>query len=68
MASRPAPSRPSEPPAGSADREARRQTVLRDLKLALVDQQVRADTGGFDPYNAQQGHARADHWDKRRRR
>jgi hypothetical protein len=47
--------------------EDRRAKVLRELKLALVDQQVQQEAGGFNPYDAQQGRGRTERWEKRRR-
>ena len=38
-----------------------------ELKLALVDQQVRQEGGGCNPYDSVQGHGRAERWEPRRR-
>ena len=45
----------------------RRERVLRDLKLALVDQKVQAEAAGCNPYDALQGTGRRDRWQTRRR-
>jgi len=47
--------------------EARREQLMRELKLALVDQQVQQETAGCNPYDALQGHGRPDRWEPRRR-
>jgi hypothetical protein len=47
--------------------ESRRNKVIRELKLALVDQQQISVDGGFNPYDALQGRVRVERWEKRRR-
>ena len=47
--------------------EARREQLMRELKLALVDQQVHEEAAGCNPYDALQGHGRPDRWEPRRR-
>ena len=54
-------------PASAETREERRAKLMRELKLALVDQQVTREAGGFNPYDAQQGQDRTERWAKRRR-
>jgi hypothetical protein len=45
----------------------RRDRLVRDLTLALVDQRLERESAGFNPYDAQQGQRRQDNWEKRRR-
>jgi hypothetical protein len=47
--------------------ETRRNKVIRDLKLALIDHQQLSEAGGFNPYDAHQGRGRIERWEKRRR-
>ena len=54
-------------PVSPSTAEARREKLLRDLKLALVDQQVRSEGAGCNPYDALQGQKRSDRWDTRKR-
>ncbi len=55
------------PPTMPTAAEDRREKLLRDLKLALVDQQVRSEGAGCNPYDALQGQKRSDRWDTRKR-
>jgi hypothetical protein len=60
--------RPSQPVSSpTASGKDRREEVLRELKLALVDQRVQQEGGGFNPYDAEQGRNRTERWQKRRR-
>jgi len=54
---------PSPPTASQSLRE----KVLRDLKLALVDQQAHREEAGCNPYDALQGRGRTERWEPRRR-
>lgn len=54
-------------PVAPSPAEERREKVLRDLKLALVDQEVHRKTAGCNPYDALQGQVRSDRWDTRKR-
>ena len=45
----------------------RRERLVRDLALALVDQRLARESAGFNPYDAQQGTRRVERWEKRRR-
>lgn len=54
-------------PVTSPTAQDRREKLLRDLKLALVDQQVRGEAAGCNPYDALQGRGRPDRWDTRKR-
>lgn len=47
--------------------EERREKMLRELKLALVDQEVHKKTAGCNPYDALQGQVRSDRWGTRKR-
>lgn len=51
----------------SSVRTDRRNRLMRDLTLALVDQRLEKESPGFNPYDAQQGQRRRDNWEKRRR-
>jgi hypothetical protein len=67
MSSRPI-NRPSQSMVASTPSGAdRRAEMLRELKLALVDQRVQQEGGGFNPYDAEQGRNRTERWQKRRR-
>lgn len=55
----------AHPPAPSA--EDRRNKVMRDLKLALVDELELRQSGGFNPYDSREGRTHTDRWDRRRR-
>lgn len=45
----------------------RRERLVRELTLALVDQRLEKESAGFNPYDAQQGQRRHDNWGNRRR-
>jgi hypothetical protein len=45
----------------------RRERLMREIKLALVDQQVKVEATGCNPYDALQGQGRVDRWMPRRR-
>jgi hypothetical protein len=54
-------------PVAPSPADERREKVLRDLKLALVDQHAHKETAGCNPYNALQGQVRSDRWGTRKR-
>jgi hypothetical protein len=54
-------------PASPSTAEGRREKLLRELKLALVDQQTLRESAGCNPYDALQGRGRAERWAPRRR-
>lgn len=41
--------------------------VVAQITLALLDEKLAHSGGGFDPYNAKQGHRRTDVWGSKRR-
>lgn len=47
--------------------EDRRDKVMRDLKLALVDEMELRRSGGFNPYDSREGRTHTDRWGRRRR-
>jgi len=47
--------------------EERRDKVMRELKLALVDQQVLSQGAGCNPYESAQGRGHSERWERRRR-
>jgi hypothetical protein len=53
--------------AAPATRDDRREKVMRELKLALVDQQVHREGSGCNPYESVQGRGRSERWEPRRR-
>jgi hypothetical protein len=51
----------------ATDAEVRREKLMRELKLALVDQQVQREGSGCNPYESVQGRGRSERWERRRR-
>jgi hypothetical protein len=53
--------------AAAASTEDRREKLIRELKLALVDQHVHREGSGCNPYESVQGRGRSERWEPRRR-
>jgi hypothetical protein len=54
-------------PVATTSADDRRAKVMRDLKLALIDEMQLRQSGGFNPYDSREGRANTDRWDRRRR-